>query len=69
MSGRPTSSTIRRGRWVWNASIPALPVGAFSYSHGLEWAIEDGTVKSIDMEAPGKFEVSSADACLIGLKK
>lgn len=31
--------------------------------------IEDGTVKSIEMEAPGKFEVSSADACLIGLKK
>ncbi len=31
--------------------------------------IEDGTVKSIDMEAPGKFEVSSADACLIGLNK
>jgi peroxiredoxin len=31
--------------------------------------IEDGTVKSIDMEAPGKFEVSSAEACLIGLKK
>ena len=24
---------------------PAFPVGAFSYSHGLEWAIEDGTVK------------------------
>ena len=23
---------------------PALPVGAFSYSQGLEWAIEDGTV-------------------------
>ena len=31
--------------------------------------IDDGTVTSIDMEAPGKFEVSSADACLIGLKK
>lgn len=31
--------------------------------------VEDGAVKSIDMEAPGKFEVSSADACLIGLKK
>lgn len=30
---------------------------------------ENGAVKSIDMEAPGKFEVSSADACLIGLKK
>ena len=23
---------------------PAFPVGGFSYSHGLEWAIEDGTV-------------------------
>jgi len=31
--------------------------------------VEDGTVKSVDMEAPGKFEVSSADACLINLKK
>ena len=31
--------------------------------------IEDGTVKSVDMEAPGKFEVSGADACLINLKK
>lgn len=25
---------------------PSFPVGAFSYSHGLEWAIEDGTVTS-----------------------
>lgn len=25
---------------------PAFPVGAFSYSHGLEWAVEDGTVRS-----------------------
>ena len=24
---------------------PAFPVGSFSYSHGLEWAIEDGTLK------------------------
>jgi peroxiredoxin len=29
--------------------------------------IEDGTVKSIEMEAPGKFEVSSAEACLLNL--
>jgi peroxiredoxin len=29
--------------------------------------IEDGTVKSIEMEAPGKFEVSSAEACLVKL--
>jgi urease accessory protein len=25
---------------------PSFPVGSFSYSHGLEWAIEDGTVRS-----------------------
>jgi glutaredoxin/glutathione-dependent peroxiredoxin len=31
--------------------------------------IEDGVVKSVDMEAPGKFEVSSAEACLVGLNK
>jgi urease accessory protein len=24
---------------------PSFPVGSFSYSHGLEWAVEDGTVK------------------------
>ena len=30
--------------------------------------LEDNVVKSIDMEQPGKFEVSSADACLVGLK-
>lgn len=27
---------------VWLS--PAFPVGGFTYSHGLEWAIEDGTV-------------------------
>ncbi|MBX6391924.1 MAG: urease accessory protein UreF [Burkholderiales bacterium] len=26
-------------------SSPALPVGAYSYSQGLEWAVEDGTVR------------------------
>jgi peroxiredoxin len=31
--------------------------------------IEDGTVKSIDMEEPGKFEVSTADACVVNLNK
>ena len=29
--------------------------------------IEDGTVKRVDVEAPGKFEVSGADACLARL--
>jgi peroxiredoxin len=31
--------------------------------------VEDGVVKSIEMEAPGKFEVSSAEACLASFKK
>jgi peroxiredoxin len=59
--------------------------GAFSKALGIEldlnaahmglrarrgmMVIEDGTVKTIEMEAPGKFEVSSADACLLNLKK
>ncbi|MBP9086345.1 MAG: peroxiredoxin [Kofleriaceae bacterium] len=29
--------------------------------------IEDGVVKTIELEAPGKFEVSSAEACSIAL--
>jgi urease accessory protein len=27
---------------------PAYPTGAFSYSHGMEWAVERGTVKTLD---------------------
>ena len=27
---------------------PAYPVGAFSYSHGLEWAVEAGDVDDAD---------------------
>jgi len=33
------------------------------------FTIDNGVVTSVEIEAPGKFEVSSADACLIGLKK
>ena len=33
------------------------------------FALEDGVVMRVDMEAPGKFEVSSAEACLLDLKK
>jgi peroxiredoxin len=33
------------------------------------FTIDNGTVTSVEMEAPGKLEVSTADACLIGLKK
>ena len=33
------------------------------------FTIDNGTVTSVDMESPGKLEVSTADACLLGLKK
>jgi urease accessory protein len=28
-------------------SSPSYPIGAFSYSHGLEWAVEEGTVREV----------------------
>ena len=31
-----------------NWMSPAFPTGAFAYSHGLEWAIEDGGVRNAD---------------------
>jgi urease accessory protein len=31
---------------AWNS--PAYPTGAFSYSHGLEWAVEEGSVKNVE---------------------
>jgi peroxiredoxin len=31
--------------------------------------LEDNKVMSIEMEAPGKFEVSTAEACMMNLKK
>ncbi|WP_075216382.1 urease accessory protein UreF [Mongoliimonas terrestris] len=34
------AALVRLMTWL----SPAFPVGAFTYSHGLEWAIEDGTV-------------------------
>jgi len=51
---RRTSVTPARGAgyggWaqlprLLQLASPALPVGAFSYSQGLEWAVESGTVK------------------------
>jgi peroxiredoxin len=33
------------------------------------FTIDNGVVTSVEMEAPGKLEVSTADACLLGLKK
>ena len=34
------TALLRLHSWL----SPAFPVGAFSYSHGLEWAVEDGWV-------------------------
>jgi peroxiredoxin (alkyl hydroperoxide reductase subunit C) len=31
--------------------------------------VDNGVVTSVEMEAPGKFEVSTAEACLLNLKK
>ncbi len=36
---------------------PAFPVGAFTYSHGLEWAVEDGTVTSAAMLSEWLFQI------------
>jgi len=44
--------------------IPGMGVRA---KRGL-FVIEDNTVKSVEIEAPGKFEVSGADACLLKTK-
>ena len=35
------SALMRLQSWL----SPAFPIGAFSYSHGLEWAVEDGRVR------------------------
>jgi peroxiredoxin len=57
--------------------------GAFSKALGIDYqsptmglrarrgviVAKDGAVQSIEMEEPGKFEVSSAESCLLGLKK
>jgi len=52
----------------------ALGIDADLSAHGMGvrarrgvMMIDDGVVKSIEMEAPGKFEVSSAQACLLKL--
>lgn len=43
-AGQAVSAANLTRLFAWLS--PAFPVGAFSYSHGLEWAIEDGSVTS-----------------------
>lgn len=39
-----TLDLVRLATWL----SPAFPVGAFSYSHGLEWLIDSGAIRSVD---------------------
>ena len=39
-----SSALLRLQSWL----SPAFPVGAFSYSHGLEWAVDEGIVRNRD---------------------
>ncbi len=41
-SAVPLEDVARLMTWL----SPAFPVGAFSYSHGLEWVVEKGTVRN-----------------------
>lgn len=40
----PTAALRKLLAWL----SPSFPVGGYSYSHGLEWAVEDGTVNDAD---------------------
>jgi urease accessory protein len=42
----PTGIEPRQLLLLLNWMSPAFPIGGFAYSHGLEWAIEDGQVKT-----------------------
>lgn len=42
VSDRPPTAAELQRLLAWHS--PAFPVGAFSYSHGLEWSVEDGTI-------------------------
>ena len=44
-----------------------IPTMGLRARRGL-FVIEDGVVKSAEVEAPGKFEVSSAEACMMKLQ-
>ena len=44
---QPTTAALGRLRLMQLIS-PALPIGAFTYSQGLEWAVEAGWVRDVD---------------------
>jgi urease accessory protein UreF len=50
----PSPALYRLMAWL----SPAFPVGAFSYSSGIEWAVEAGDIKDADVQiAGGKIRI------------
>ena len=59
------------GQGLWSKALgieTEIPHMGLRSRRGLI-VVEDNVVKSIEMEQPGKFEVSSAEACVANLKK
>ena len=48
-----------------NLTSPALPIGAFAYSQGLEWAIEEGRIDSADAIQDWIQHLLSESICLL----
>lgn len=59
-SDRLTSAAMRKLQ-AWLS--PSFPVGGFSYSHGLEWAVEDGTIHDADRLQAWLTDVLRYGAC------
>src|SRR5216684_9269876 len=51
----PPSALLRLQSWL----SPAFPTGSYSYSHGLEWAVEVGCIK----DREGLVDWLEADLC------
>ena len=49
--------------------IEYAPAGMGTRARRGVFTIEDGVVKSVDLEQPGQFDVSSADACMLRLDR
>lgn len=74
-SSRPHTLALMR---LMQLASPTLPVGAYSYSQGLEWAVSDGTVRDEKTAARwiedvlrssiASFELQCLDALLIAAR-
>ena len=62
MSGSPTSSTTRRGRWVLTASRPASPVDALQHPVALAGEVELDEVGDVGFVVDDEDRSSFHDA-------